>query len=509
MKLYAEGCYILNIYTKSASSKDKMGNSLKHILIIGITIVVMVVFIIGNFLTKFIVSNTIEPVITLEHQFIAKQYTTQIWCKFSSIFDKLKTIDVPRWKDDEYFQKFSRLSYTVLSNSGPEKISLFNQNGIDFFSTNQGNLVFFGITPPQDNSKMISTYIPQMGIYSNDTDAKKSDYIYSKFKLDPKDCGDDKIIRDQAPTIELLTNIDAVSKNLFWFKIAVSLIITIIFSIFYLSLYFTEKKTEKIINKQLEEKVNLEKAKSFAESQNQEKSMFLANVSHELRTPLNAIIGFSNIIKDEVMGPVGHQQYKEYITDINSSGIHLLSLINDILDYSKAEAHKLELETVDVDLTKTAQNCVRLMQPRANEAKVHLIANVPDRPVILSADPKRMKQIMLNLLSNAVKFTAEAGTVTLTVKEDVLAETVQVSVVDTGIGIAAKDISKAMSPFGQIDSSLSRRYEGTGLGLPLTKKLTDIMGGKFDIQSEVGVGTSITLVFSLKKSKKSLDKKGF
>jgi two-component system cell cycle sensor histidine kinase PleC len=252
-----------------------------------------------------------------------------------------------------------------------------------------------------------------------------------------------------------------------------------------------------VIQKQHEETVRLEREKTIAEAQNQEKSMFLANVSHELRTPLNAVIGFSEIIKDEVMGPVGHPQYKEYINDINSSGVHLLSLINDILDYSKAEARKLEVDMSQMDLTKSIQSSVRLLETRAKEAKITLVHDELEKTIKLHADPKRMKQIILNLLSNAVKFTPENGKVTLKVQEKPVDNVVVLTVQDTGIGIAPKDLSKALSPFGQIDSSLARRYEGTGLGLPLTKKLTELMGGIFEITSEEGLGTTVTLTFPL------------
>ncbi|MCH2038430.1 MAG: ATP-binding protein, partial [Rickettsiales bacterium] len=204
------------------------------------------------------------------------------------------------------------------------------------------------------------------------------------------------------------------------------------------------------------------------------------------------------IIKDEVMGPVGNAQYRDYASDINNSGVHLLSLINDILDYSKAEAGKLEVEYIKMDLNKVVKSSFRLVLPRAKEAKINLVQDVPKEHVVLEADPKRMKQVILNLLSNSVKFTPEAGEVKLTLRI-INNKFVKIDVHDTGIGISAKNISQAMSTFGQVDSSLSRRYEGTGLGLPFSKKLVEMMGGRFDIKSEEGLGTTITLRFPLTK----------
>jgi two-component system cell cycle sensor histidine kinase PleC len=250
-----------------------------------------------------------------------------------------------------------------------------------------------------------------------------------------------------------------------------------------------------MIEKQHEVNLELAEAKEKAEVESSEKSKFLANISHELRTPLNAIIGFSEIIKTESLGPVGNQQYKDYANDINNSGTHLLSLINDILDYSKAAAEKLKVESIELDVTKILTTSMRLVKPRAEEAKVNLVEDISKETLILVADPKRLKQAVLNLLSNSVKFTPENGSVTMSAWIDHKANILNIQVKDTGIGIADNDISKAMSTFGQVDSKLSRKYEGTGLGLPLTKKLVELMKGKFNIQSELGFGTTVTLSF--------------
>jgi two-component system, cell cycle sensor histidine kinase PleC len=254
----------------------------------------------------------------------------------------------------------------------------------------------------------------------------------------------------------------------------------------------TSRKAESIIAKQYEANMELVQTAETAKAENMQKSQFLANISHELRTPLNAIIGFSDIIKNEVMVNVQEKKYHDYIGDIHTSGVHLLSLINDILDYSKAEAGKLELEVSEVNAGKLIQNSMRLVAPRAESAKVTLTDALPKEQIIMFTDSKKFKQILLNLLSNAVKFTPAGGEVRVTAWRDLADDTYSFEVKDTGIGIAPKDISRAMSPFGQVDSALSRKYEGTGLGLPLTKKFVEIMGGKFVIESKINVGTTIT-----------------
>jgi len=235
-------------------------------------------------------------------------------------------------------------------------------------------------------------------------------------------------------------------------------------------------------------------AKEEAELASRAKSDFLANVSHELRTPLNAIIGFSEIIKDQLFGPMGNQRYREYAIDIHDSGTHLLSLINDILDLSKIEAGKFDLHEEAIDLEAATKSCFRIMRDRAEEAGVVLQQRFVAPVQNLKADPRAVKQILLNLLSNSVKFTDPGGRVLVysSLSKD---GGLVLHVEDTGIGIADADIAKAMAPFGQVDSSLSRKYEGTGLGLPLTRHLVDLHDGKLTLSSEKGEGTKVSIVF--------------
>jgi len=230
-----------------------------------------------------------------------------------------------------------------------------------------------------------------------------------------------------------------------------------------------------------------------AEAANRAKSEFLTNVSHELRTPLNAIIGFSEVMSKGMLGPIDNKKYLEYATDISNSGHHLLALINDILDLAKIEAGKLELREELIDLKSAINSCFAIMKERATLAEVNMKASVPDTLPQILVDELKVKQIIINMLSNAVKFTPRGGhiRVAASVEEGDLV----VRIADTGIGIAPEDIQKALDPFTQIDSSLARRYEGTGLGLPLAKRLIELHGGTLAIESALGAGTCITLSF--------------
>lgn len=238
----------------------------------------------------------------------------------------------------------------------------------------------------------------------------------------------------------------------------------------------------------------LREAKQQAEVANRAKTELMANMSHELRTPLNAIIGFTGAITAETFGPIGNEKYLEYIEDIGDSGQHLLELINDILDVSAIEAGKLELHDDDVVIDDLVESSIRLIADRANQKQIHLRTDVQRDLPILRADVRRMKQTLLNLLSNAVKFTPDDGMVTLSVSQEDVGGHV-FTVTDTGIGMNHVELAKALVQFGQVDSGLSRKEEGTGLGLPLTKGLVELHGGIFDITSEKGVGTTVTVTF--------------
>ena len=224
------------------------------------------------------------------------------------------------------------------------------------------------------------------------------------------------------------------------------------------------------------------KAKEAAESANRAKSSFLANMSHELRTPLNAIIGFAELMKDE-MAEAADDKQKEYIGYILESAKHLLSLINDILDLSRVEAGKMTLELSDFDLKDLLKRSLIIMSERAVKQGITLSSDIKEGVGIVSADERKIKQVIFNVLSNAVKFTPNGGKVALEASQTGDNE-ITVSVRDSGIGIDKKDSAKVFSEFEQIDSEYSRKYAGTGLGMPLSKKFIELHNGKMSFESE-------------------------
>lgn len=239
------------------------------------------------------------------------------------------------------------------------------------------------------------------------------------------------------------------------------------------------------------EKEKLRIEKEGAEAANQAKSKFLASMSHELRTPLNAIIGFSEIQMKEMFGPI-NERYRRYASDINHSGTHLLALINEILDMSKLEAGKAELIDEPVDLEVVIQDAVRSVEPQAMHSNIQLSTSIAADLPMLRADSRRMRQILINLLSNAVKFTPEGGKVRVSCGSG--HHGMALTIEDTGIGMAPAEIPKALEIFGQIDSKLSRKHEGTGLGLPLSQHLVNLHGGTLAIDSKPGFGTRVDIL---------------
>lgn len=256
------------------------------------------------------------------------------------------------------------------------------------------------------------------------------------------------------------------------------------------------KEVEDRDSRLMRKTVELEKARQHADAANIAKSQFLANVSHELRTPLNAIIGFSTILTDQKYGALGHAKYHEYAHDIHESGKHLLDVINDILDLSKAEAGKLTVRFELLSLAKVVEKAVSIVAGQAHDAKVDVYTDIPEKLPRIVADRVRLVQILLNLLSNAIKFTHTGGKVVVRARAETGKGHVHfftIEVEDNGIGMTDEEIRKAFVSFNQADAGLNRKFEGAGLGLPLTKRLVELHHGKLKIESIKGHGTTVVV----------------
>ena len=465
----------------------------------------------------FMIEEVVIKQISDQNTRIAEIYKHKIWTHNKNLVSKLKIQDFESLIQDQEFINFAQDSSRFFGEA-KNNTSLYDKNGKKFIEIKSNDFLNIKLN---DSAYLYNRFILKLDKYFLSsyfvknplmeairgkathllvsraiiTDRDQAEYeaslIISYIPIIDSENGEFSI----DGIIEITTDITDQWDNIAYLEKRIFLSFVVVFTVFFIIVMYNTNYAQRIINKQFETNRELEEAKIRAETESLAKTQFLANVSHELRTPLNAIIGFSEMILSETYGQLGNAHYKDYINDINNSGKHLLSVINDILDFSKASVDKLKVETIDLDLNKLAASSMRLVKPRADEAKIRLIEDWSQEHIVMRADPKRLKQALLNLLSNSVKFTPSEGSVTLSVKKDVFKRLVYISVTDTGIGMSDLDIPKALSSFGQIDSKLGRKYEGTGLGLPLTKKLVELMNGTFDIKSVIGKGTTVTLTF--------------
>jgi two-component system, cell cycle sensor histidine kinase PleC len=478
---------------------------------LSLLVIVSAAYFVGLYY-KHVAGDDLVEMVQINSAAVTESYVNSVWTEHRNTLARLSRINVNQWQNYREFQAFRRDTIRFFENMPINQVRIYLPNGEIFLnssSSSDKNNETMSINNPLFASAIAGK--PSLEVRDEQRytlpngDNQEGTLVISYIPIFSENYV--RVLADKETLkIDAVIRVDYdISKQ--WRKlnsfqyIAVSGIVSI-FLLLLMMLIFFSRRAEAIIARQHELNLELTAAAAAAESENRDKSMFLANISHELRTPLNAIIGFSEILSNELDSTLA-QQHSEYIRDIHQSGKHLLSLINDILEFSKAEAGKLEVDLSEIDGTKMVKNSIRLMIPRAEEAQVTLLEDLPRKPFVLHTDAKKLKQVLLNLLSNAVKFTPPNGKVKVTAWHDTAKDRAIFVVTDTGIGIAPKDISKVMTPFGQVESHLSRRYEGTGLGLPLSKKLVELLGGTFSIESEVGVGTTITLDFpmTLKREK--------
>ncbi|HJR20343.1 MAG TPA: ATP-binding protein [Dongiaceae bacterium] len=265
----------------------------------------------------------------------------------------------------------------------------------------------------------------------------------------------------------------------------------------YASLVMMVVRSELVARRNQEARVRMANAAARADAASTAKSEFLANMSHELRTPLNAIVGFSEVMKDGLLGPVTPRPYAEYVRHIWVAASHLTDIIGNILDLSKIDAGKVTVENSRVALPETILLVCGMMHDKASKRGIALTQDIEPGIDTIVTDAVKLRQILLNLLSNAIKFTGDGGQVMLRIGR--VADGLEFSIRDTGIGMDEAGIRIAMSPFGQIESPFSRMHEGTGLGLPLTQRLVSLIGGRMEISSEKGVGTLVTVTLPVEE----------
>ncbi len=485
--------------------------NLRYITLLVYGIIIVASLLAGVYFKYYTTENFVRMISQKQSQEVANNYAKSIWNKYYPVIGFLA--DTPNSTAETFSQylAFIEESNNFFSSENIVKVVIYGNNGIIYQSNNKilnekqslltsffnKNKVVGSLSKIKSDKSVESLVIPSVEINDNKENTTSIVKTFIPISVTNPLPQLKELAAKAQGTIEINYDVSYELRVIEIIQFTSIFFIICSFGIITLGVFLSTNHAEKLLEKQQDATAELTIARTSAEAQSKEKSKFLANVTHELRTPLNAIIGFSEIISSESMGPINNDQYKEFIRDIHTSGLHLLSLINDILDFSKAEENKLEATFEEVDLTKVIKISLKMLLPRAEQAKVLLKEEIPAEHIIITTDNKRLKQVILNLLSNAVKFTPEGGNVTIKAWKNLDLNIVVIEVVDTGLGMEPQDIARALTPFGQIDNKLSRKYDGTGLGLPLTKKLVEIMKGKFEIKSEPGLGTTITLTFPL------------
>jgi signal transduction histidine kinase len=446
---------------------------------------------------------------------LARLFSNSIWPQFADHVRRAGRLDAAAVKAHPETARLDGAVHALATGTTALKIKLYDLRGVTIYSTElkqigedkSGNPGFRAAAAGGVASDLVNR-----GRFSA-LDGERAD-VHMLASYVPIRLGDGSI----DGVFEVYTDVTILINSINETAIELALQLLLIFGALYFALFVVVRIGDRLIRRQYDSlsDVNAKlEGKNFAlaneisqrrraeaeiralhemQAAEQAKASMLTVMSHELRTPLNAVIGFAEMIETQAFGPTATDRYVDYAGSIRQSGTHLLGLINNMLDLARADAGKLVVADQPVDVQEAVADCLRMMQQKADAGGIELKADIPEDLPSLRADARLFRQIIINLLGNAVKFTDTGGRIT--VSAAVTAEGgMRLAVEDTGIGIAPENMAKVMSPFGQVDSGHTRRYDGTGLGLPIVRAFADVHGGNFHLVSEPGVGTKAIVDF--------------
>ncbi len=454
----------------------------------------LVMFVAAAGLVQVHRSHAIDQIRTMAEQnnaTLTQAVANGLWPEYASFIASARQLGAEALRRDPRTAALKREVTTLLRGTVVLKVKLYDARGFTVFSTDTAQIGGDYSANPRFLSARGGEIFSNLSFrerFDAADGARTNRWVLSSYVPVRLSGGAGEVVG----VAEIYSDVTDVHGYIRYVELVETLLVGGAFFVVFLLLLWVVWRADLKIRWQHTENLELAASKARAESAHRAKSEFLSNMSHELRTPLNAIIGFSEAIRTGVYGPAGDPRYVEYAHDIHNSGQHLLNIINDVLDLAWAESGKMPAAHDPVDIVETARGAVSLLRREAESAQIELSLDAFESSCTIETDGSKVRQILLNLLANSLKFTPAGGSVDLTVARDPRAGMVQLSVSDTGIGMRREDIPLALAPFSQIDGSLSREYEGTGLGLPLSMKLARLLGGDLELESAPGVGTRVT-----------------
>lgn len=462
----------------------------RYFVLVGAVVVVAAGLLLTH-LSRSILTSQLETMAEENNLELTQAFANSVWRPYSAFLQAASDLSPAEIRDHDETARFNEAVQGLMAGTNVLKVKVYGLDGQTVFSTEPGQIGADDSGNPRYQASLAGETVSELEFreeFQSISGPVPDRWVMSSYV--PIQIAGDGAIEGVAEIYTDVTNFQAGVASAVRRELAI--IAASLFVVFAL-LAAMVWRADGLIRRSHKRHVELAASAAKANSANQAKSEFVANMSHELRTPLNAILGFSEMIRSMPDRPEAVAKDREYAKDIHRAGTHLLDIIGDVLDMAKAESGRLNRSLSTVEAGEVTADVVDMLVNQATTRGVDLICELPTNLTPIRTDESKVRQILINLVSNAIKFTPAGGRVRVVVSQRDSRGPTTIEVIDSGIGMRPEDIPTAVSPFGQIDSSLTREYEGTGLGLPLSMKFTELLEGRLEIRSKPGSGTTVSV----------------